>query len=92
MYVLNIEQETNRILSAGIMLKPPIGAVSVEELPKGNLNEYLYINGNFVHDPLPEPEPIEPRQTTEDLLLEIVADHEYRICLMELGINESEVA
>ena len=35
---------------------------------------------------LPEPEP-----TTEELLLETAADHEYRICLMELGIDESEV-
>lgn len=32
-----------------------------------------------------------PEQTTEELLLEMAADHEYRICLMELGIDESEV-
>ena len=32
-----------------------------------------------------------PEQTTEELLLEMAADHEYRICLMELGIEESEV-
>ena len=30
--------------------------------------------------------PIE--ETTEDLMLEVLADHEERICLMELGIEE----
>lgn len=33
------------------------------------------------YDPVPETEP-----TTEDLLLEIAADHEMRICLIELGV------
>lgn len=34
----------------------------------------------------PEPEP-----TTEELLLETAADHEYRICLMELGVSEDDL-
>ena len=33
--------------------------------------------------------PIE--ETTEDLMLEVLADHEERICLMELGIEEVTV-
>ena len=33
--------------------------------------------------------PIE--ETTEDLMLEVLADHEERICLMELGIEEVAV-
>ncbi|MBE5803780.1 MAG: hypothetical protein E7316_04635 [Clostridiales bacterium] len=32
-----------------------------------------------------------PEQTNEELLLEIAANHEYRLCMMELGLNESEV-
>lgn len=32
-----------------------------------------------------------PEQSTEELLLETAADHEYRLCLMELGLTESEV-
>lgn len=32
------------------------------------------------------PEPEEPEQTTEDLLLELAADHEARLCEMELGV------
>lgn len=33
----------------------------------------------------------EPEQTTEELLLETAADHEYRLCLMELGLTEAEI-
>lgn len=32
-----------------------------------------------------------PEESTEELLMEIAADHEYRLCLMELGLTESEV-
>ena len=35
--------------------------------------------------PEPEPEP-EPEPTTEEILLELAADHEARICMMELGV------
>lgn len=34
----------------------------------------------------PKPEP-----TNEELLLEMAADHEYRICLMELGVTENDL-
>lgn len=33
----------------------------------------------------------EAEQSTEDLLLEMAGDHEYRLCLIELGLTESEV-
>lgn len=63
MYVLNIDNETNRILSAAIMSYPPIDAVLVGMLPDGNIVDYLYINGEYVHDPLPVIEPeIHPSQ------------------------------
>lgn len=32
------------------------------------------------------PEPPEPEETTEDLTLEMLVDHEYRLCMIELGI------
>lgn len=35
---------------------------------------------------LPEPEP-----SSIDLLLDTAADHEYRLCLMELGLTESDL-
>lgn len=33
----------------------------------------------------------EPEQSTEDLLLEMAGDHEYRLCLIELGLTESDL-
>ena len=32
------------------------------------------------------PEPVEPEPSTEEVLLELAADHEARICMMELGV------
>ena len=32
----------------------------VDTLPEGNLPDYLYVNGEYVYDPLPKPEPVEP--------------------------------
>lgn len=71
MYVLNLDPETNRILSAAIMPHPPIGAVLVDELPDGDVTEWLYVDGRYVHDPLPEPEPAEPEKTLEERTKEL---------------------
>lgn len=41
----------------------------VETLPEGNPSDYLYINGEYVHDPLLEQtpdEPVEPTPTLEE--------------------------
>lgn len=86
-YALNINQESNRILSACVML--PDGEYSqmqqVDELPTGetgkekNLVNWLYVNGNYVYDPIPEPEPPEPTGET------ITAD-EMAAAIME-GVN-----
>lgn len=35
-------------------------------------------------------EPVQ-EQDTEELLLEMAADHEYRLCLMELGVTEDDL-
>lgn len=71
MYVLNLDQTTSRILSAGIMPHPPEEAVMVDTLPDGNIVDYLYINGEYVYDPLPEPEPVEPGKSMEERMEEI---------------------
>ena len=34
--------------------------ILVDTLPEGNLPDYLYIDGEYVFDPLPRPEPVEP--------------------------------
>ena len=38
-------------------------------------------------------EPVEPatEHTTEEILLELAADHEYRLSLQEMGLSESDL-
>lgn len=67
MYALNID-ETGRVLSATYPQYAPADAVIVENLPDGNIYEYRYDNGEFVCDPLPQPEPTEQEPTTDDVL------------------------
>ena len=55
--------ENNRIVDAPVQRYAPDGAIIVEELPDGDFHDYFYVNGEYVYDPLPRPEPVEP--TTE---------------------------
>lgn len=82
-YALNLSDD-GRVLSATFEQYAAEDAVIVDALPDGDISEYCYIDGEFVHDPLPAPE-AEP--TTEEVLLELAADHEARICEIELGVN-----
>jgi len=56
MYALNIDKETNRVLSATYEQYAPIDAIKVGALPEGNLNDWLYYDDAFHYDPLPEEE------------------------------------
>lgn len=57
-FALN-RSEDNRILSVCVVLSNgnydsmPI----VNELPEGDITDYLYAGGEFVYDPKPEPDP-----------------------------------
>ena len=42
------------------------------------------MDADYTSRPSPEP-------TNEELMLEMAADHEYRICLMELGVTENDL-
>ena len=71
MYALNLSED-NRILSAWTVLS--IGNYDdmpiVDKLPEGDVYDYLYIDDEFIHNPLPpepEPEP-EPEYVTYDEL------------------------
>lgn len=66
-YALNLADD-GRILSATYEKYAPAGAVLVDALPEGDISEYLYVSGAYVHDPLPEPEPVESEPTTDDVL------------------------
>ena len=86
MYALNIETATSRILSACVVLPKGNydGMPFVDVLPDGNIYEYRYIDGEFVHDPLPEPEP--PEQPEEP------ADLESRVSTLETDSTEMKNA
>lgn len=67
MYALSLS-ENNRILCACVMLPNHdySNMTIVDTFPDGNLPDYLYVNGEYVYDPLPDPEPVEPTPTLED--------------------------
>ena len=53
-YALNLAED-RRILSATCEEFSPDDAVLVDELPDGNIADYLYLDGEYVYDPLPIP-------------------------------------
>ena len=65
-YALNISED-NRILSATYEEFAWEGAVIVDALPEGNVCDYLYVDGEYVHDPLPAIEAIE-EPTADEVL------------------------
>ena len=52
--------ENNRIIDEPFQRYAPEDAIIVDKLPDGYLHDYLYVNGEYVYDPLPRPEPVEP--------------------------------
>lgn len=59
MYALNLDTD-GRILSVGEYSDGMEHANMVESFPDGDVTDYRYENGEFIHDPLPKPEPPEP--------------------------------
>ena len=61
MFALNLSTDL-RILSAWKVLPNGNydGMPIVDTLPEGNLLDYLYVNGEYVYDPQPRPDPVEP--------------------------------
>lgn len=54
-YALNLSED-GRILSATYEKYAAEGIVLVDTLPEGNISEYIYQNGKYIHDPIPVPE------------------------------------
>lgn len=68
MYALSIDND-NRILSACIALPAtPDTMPRVETLPDGDVNDWLYVDGEYVYDPLPAPPEPEPQPSDFDRL------------------------
>jgi hypothetical protein len=62
-YALNVVKD-NRIHSALVVLPNGHydGMPIMKELPEGNLPDYLFVDGEYVYNPLPKPEPVEPTE------------------------------
>lgn len=58
-YALNLAGD-GRVLSATYEQYAPVDAVLVDELPEGDISEYLYKDGAYIYDPLPAPDPVTP--------------------------------
>lgn len=53
-YALNLGKD-HRILSATFDEYAPPSQPRVDTLPDGNVSDYLYVNGEYVYDPIPVP-------------------------------------
>ena len=62
MYALTIDTN-NRILRATFEEFATETDILVETLPDGDISDYKYIDGEYVHDPLPKPPEPEPEPT-----------------------------
>lgn len=87
MYALNLDTD-GRILSVGEYSDGMEHANMVESFPDDNVRDYKYINGEFIHDPGPTPEPAAQEPTVEEDTLAMLVDHEERIINLELGLTE----
>ena len=56
-YALNLAED-GRILSATYPKYAPEDAVLVNELPDGDISEYKYRDGEYIHDPVEQEEPV----------------------------------
>lgn len=65
-YALNLNEQ-GRILSATFEKYATDSMVLVDTLPTGDISEYIYQNGEYVHDPIPVPEKVESA-STDDVL------------------------
>ena len=65
-FALNLA-EYGRILSATFEQFSTEGMPIVDALPEGDITDYRYVDGEYIHDPIPKSDPVtEP--TTDDVL------------------------
>ena len=65
----------SRVMQAAAPEYAPLNAVLVDTLPDGNIHDYRYENGAYVHDPLPVPEVI-PTPTLNERVAAVEAGQE----------------
>lgn len=55
MYILNLAED-GRVLSVTYSKYTLYNGISVPTIPDGDVSEYRYVDGKYIHDPLPNPE------------------------------------
>lgn len=81
-----ILDETNRIISAVAQRYAPADAIIVDDLPEGNPHDYLFIDGEYVYDPLPVPEPSDPQPTQEERIQQLEEQNAMLTeCILEMS-------
>ena len=67
-YALNLAED-GRVLSVTYPMFAPEDAVKVDELPDGDVSDYLYdvTTGEYIYAPLPEPE-VDEQPTQLDII------------------------
>lgn len=71
-YGLTLDED-NRIVSAVPQRYAPENAVIVDKLPDGKYTDYRYIDGEYIHDPLPIPDPPDPQPSQEERIAQLEA-------------------
>lgn len=59
--------ENNRVIGTQNTAIAYHGGATVDEVPENEF-DYRYVNGEFVYDPLPAPEPPFPEPSTDEIL------------------------
>ena len=65
-YALNLGED-NRILSVTFEKYATPNMPIVDEIPSGDVTDYLYVGGEYVYDPLPKPS--EPKLTVNKKMM-----------------------
>lgn len=88
-YALALD-ENNRILSVTYEQYATDEMIVVDSLPDGIAEDYKYVDGSYVYDPLSTSAVVsdEDEPTAEEDALGMLLDHELRILELELGITE----
>ena len=61
-YALNLG-DNGRILSVCVCIEGQTYENIVDSFPDGDVSEYRYVDGEFIHDPLPKPDQEEPTES-----------------------------
>ena len=64
-YALNLDED-GRILSATYESHATPGMSIVNTLPDGDVSDYRFVDGEYIYDPLPQPEPSRPEPPSGD--------------------------